>query len=80
MTLIYLTILSLLASPLLSKAEGEVEFSYDPNASNGPNNWKDLLYEDGHTENTCGGDSNSPIAIVGSSCNKNADYVFTVSY
>ena len=50
-------------------------FSYDPLAENGPQNWAKLPLEG----NVCNGNKNSPVAVETRSCDKFANYTFSVS-
>lgn len=72
-------ILALTATALTieqASAAGAADFTYDPTTDKGPADWKDLVYEDG-TDNQCGGQSNSPIAVQPSTCDKFEDYTFS---
>ncbi|CAB9498278.1 Carbonic anhydrase [Seminavis robusta] len=51
-------------------------FTYDPNSQNGPEYWKDISFDDG-TDNQCGGDRNSPIAVESNACETFEDYELT---
>jgi len=69
---------SIFLLPLLATLAGaatDTGFNYDPNDSHGPDYWADLELE---TENACGGDLNSPIALETSGCAMFADYQFKV--
>lgn len=73
---ISLLLLAFLASAL---AEDAIEFSYDPDAEDGPNEWPNLNFDDGST-NECAGDQQSPVALVkSSSCDARGGYTFSTT-
>ncbi len=71
-----LALASILASfPLSASGITSAAFSYDPDADNGPDHWKDLEIDG----NQCGGESNSPIAVETHGCDRYEEYTMSVS-
>ena len=53
----------LLACLVYATAEDAIEFSYDPDDEDGPDEWANLNFDDGAT-NECAGDQQSPPLVV----------------
>jgi carbonic anhydrase len=71
-----LALASILASfPLSASGITSAAFSYDPDADNGPDHWKDLDIGG----NQCDGSSNSPIAVETHGCDRYENYKMVVS-
>jgi carbonic anhydrase len=69
----------LLACLVYATAEDAIEFSYDPDDEDGPDEWANLNFDDGAT-NECAGDQQSPVALVkSSSCDGRADYTLSAT-
>jgi hypothetical protein len=65
----------LVSTTYLGQADGVAKYSYHSEDALGPANWANVDVED----NQCGGDTQSPIAIVSRSCDMYANYRFIVS-